>query len=85
MAFLARSPVGLACAPTLGNRTFKQSKPFDFNDTKDLTVRSMFPEDVEAALKIIEDGFTDVILQHLDDPPTCSSPMKEQLASIQRE
>src|SRR5262249_52992745 len=26
---------------------------------------------------------TDVILQHLDDPPTCSSPLKEKVALLQ--
>ena len=69
---------------TLGNRTFKHAKPSDFNDTEDLTIQSLFPEEIEVALKKIERGFTDVILQHLNDPPTCSSPMKEKVALIQR-
>ena len=68
---------------TLENRTFKHAKPSDFNDTEDLTIQSMFPEEIEVALKKIEHGFTDVILQHLNDPPTCSSPRKEQIALIQ--
>jgi hypothetical protein len=68
---------------TLGNNTFKHSKPSDFNDTEDLTIQSVFPEETEAALKKLESGFTDVILQHLNDPPTCSSPMREKLALIQ--
>jgi hypothetical protein len=68
---------------TLGNSTFKHSKPSDFNDTEDLTIQSIFPEETEAALKKLENGFTDVILQHLNDPPTCSSPMREKLALIQ--
>jgi hypothetical protein len=65
---------------TLGNNTFKHSKPSDFNDIEDLTVQSIFPEDTEAALEKLSNGFTDVILQHLNDPPTCSSPMKEKVA-----
>lgn len=69
---------------TLGNRTFKHAKPSDFNDTEDLTVRSIFPEPTPVALKQLRCGFTDVILQHLNDPPTCSSPMKEQIALFQR-
>jgi hypothetical protein len=68
---------------TLGNGTFKHAKPSDFNDTEDLTIQSIFPEDTEAALKKLSEGFTDVILQHLDDPPTCSSPLKEKVALLQ--
>src|SRR6266849_4767688 len=68
---------------TLGNNTFKHSKPSDFNDTEDLSIQSIFPEETEAALKKLENGFTDVILQHLNDPPTCSSPMREKLALLQ--
>ncbi len=68
---------------TLGNRTFKHAKPSDFNDTEDLTIQSIFPEDTEEALKNISGGFTDVILRHLDKEPTCSSPMKEKIKVIQ--
>jgi hypothetical protein len=68
---------------TLGNRTFKHAKPSDFNDTEDLTLQSVFPEQTEVALKKIEHSVTDVILQHLDDPPTCPSPMREGVALIQ--
>jgi hypothetical protein len=68
---------------TLGNRPFKHAKPSDFNDTEDLTIQSLFPEETEVVLKKIERGFTDVILQHLNDPPTRSSPMKEKVALIQ--
>ena len=56
---------------TLGNRCFKHAKPSTFNDTEDLTVRSLFPEDDETALAIIENGFTDLLLKHVDDVPTC--------------
>jgi hypothetical protein len=69
---------------TLGNRTFKHAKPSDFNDTEDLTVQSIFAEDTEEALKKIADGFTDVILRHLVEEPTCSSPMKENIKVIQQ-
>src|SRR5260370_4914987 len=68
---------------TLGNSTFKHSKPSDFNDTEDLTIQSIFPEETEAALKKLENGFTDVIIKQLNDSPTCSSPMREKLALIQ--
>ncbi len=69
---------------TLGNRTFRHAKPSDFNDIEDMTVQSIFLEETEVALKHLSEGFTDVILAHLDDPPTCASPMREQLALIQQ-
>jgi Protein of unknown function (DUF2971) len=69
---------------TLGNRTFRHAKPSDFNDIEDMTVQSIFPEETEAALKRLSEGLTDVILAHLDDPPTCASLMRETLALIQR-
>jgi len=69
---------------TLGNRTFKHAKPSDFNDTEDLVIQSIFAEDTEEALKKIAVGFTDVILRHLDEEPTCSSPMKEKIRVIQK-
>lgn len=69
---------------TLENRTFKHAKPSDFNDLEDLTIQSIFSEDIEEALKKIAGGFTDVILRHLDEEPTCSSPIKEKLILIQQ-
>ncbi|MCP3447349.1 DUF2971 domain-containing protein [Bradyrhizobium sp. CCGUVB14] len=68
---------------TLGNRTFRHAKPSDFNDTEDLTIQSIFPEELQTALKRASDGILDVILKHLNDPPTCASPMREKLAQIQ--
>jgi hypothetical protein len=68
---------------TLGNRTFKHARPSDFNDTEDLTIQSIFPEDIETALKHASRGMLDVILKHLDATPTCASPMREKLAAIQ--
>lgn len=69
---------------TLGNKTFKHAKPSDFNDTEDLTIQSIFPEDIEEALKKVADSFTDVILQHLDEEPTCSPRMKKKIKIIQQ-
>jgi hypothetical protein len=68
---------------TLENRRFKHSKPSDFNDTEDLTIQSIFPEDVEAALTRLAQGFTDVIIKNLDKSPTCSAGLKEKVALIQ--
>jgi hypothetical protein len=69
---------------TLRNGTFKHAKPADFNDTEDLTICSLFPEDVETALTKLARGFTDIILHHINDVPTCSSPMKERILLIQQ-
>ena len=69
---------------TLGNRMFKHAKPSDFNDTEDLTIQSIFAEDTEEALKKIAGAFTDVILRHLHEEPTCSSPMKGKIKVIQQ-
>jgi Protein of unknown function (DUF2971) len=69
---------------TLGNRTFKHSKPSDFNDIEDLTIQSIFPEEVEAALTKLTNSFTDVILKNVNKPPTCGPELKEKVAIIQR-
>ncbi|MFH1346271.1 MAG: DUF2971 domain-containing protein [Pseudomonadota bacterium] len=68
---------------TLANRTFKHAKPSDFNDTEDLTIQSIFPEDIEAAATRASRGIIDVIAANLDVAPTCASPMKEKLALMQ--
>jgi hypothetical protein len=69
---------------TLGNITFRHAKPSDFNDIEDMTVQSIFSDETEVALKKLSEGFTEVILAHLNDPPTCGSPMREKLALIQQ-
>jgi hypothetical protein len=60
------------------------AKPSDFNDIEDMTVQSIFPDETEVALKKLSEGFHDVILAHLNDPPTYASPMREMLAQIQQ-
>ena len=59
---------------TLKNGMFKHAKPSTFNDVEDLTIRSIFPEDDETALRQLEAGFHDVLLRHLDDEPNCINP-----------
>ncbi len=68
---------------TLGNRTFKHAKPSDFNDTEDLTIQSIFPEDLDAVVRRASRGIIDVIMNNLDAAPTCASPMQEKLGAIQ--
>lgn len=67
---------------TLGNRCFKHAKPSTFNDTADLTIRSLFPEDDETALAVIESSFTDVLVKHLDEAPSCLNEEMRQNVSI---
>jgi hypothetical protein len=69
---------------TLGSRRFKHAKPSDFNDTEDVTIQSIFAEEVEEALKKIAGSFTDVILHHINEQPTCRSPMREKIQIIQQ-
>jgi Protein of unknown function (DUF2971) len=69
---------------TLGNGSFRHAKPSDFNDIEDMTVQSIFPKQTEIALKRLSERFNDVILAHLNDPPTCASPMRETVALIQQ-
>ena len=69
---------------TVSNGTFKHAKPSDFNEIEDLKIQSIFPEEAETTLKKLSDGFTGVILRHLNDRPTCGSPMREKLVLIQQ-
>lgn len=69
---------------TLGNRTFRHAKPSTFNDVEDMTIQSLFPIDVEAALEELVRCFDDVILRHLNDRPTCSARMCEIISQIQQ-
>jgi Protein of unknown function (DUF2971) len=69
---------------TLGNQTFKHSKPSDFNDIEDLTIQSIFPEELETALKKLSDGFTDVIVKNVDAIATCGPELRKQVAIIQQ-
>lgn len=67
---------------TLSNRNFKHAKPSTFNDTEDLTISSIFPEDLPVALKQIEASFTDILVNYLNDPPTCFSVATRKKVAI---
>ena len=70
---------------TLQNRTFKHAKPSTFNDIEDLTIRSIFPEDDETALKILQEGLVDVLARHLDEPSTTPVlTMRAKIALLQK-
>jgi hypothetical protein len=69
---------------TLQNGNFKHAKPSEFNDLEDLTIRSIFPESDEAALQEIKDNFLDVLLNNLDQTPTCLNlQMRQKIILIQ--
>ena len=51
---------------SLRDRTFKHSKPSYFNDTEDLTIKSIFPETDEEAVKILNAGLSDIILRNVN-------------------
>ncbi len=68
---------------TLESNKFKFAKPTDFNDVEDLTIQSIFPEETAVALTKINEGLDDLLLRHVDDPPTCPSPVRENIARLQ--
>ena len=68
---------------TLDNKTFRHAKPSDFKDVEDMTVQSIFPEETEVALKRLADGFADVILDHMNDVPTCGPKMAATITQLQ--
>jgi hypothetical protein len=68
---------------TLDKQKFRHAKPSDFNDREDLTIQSLFPDETEIALLKLQQAYVDVILEHINEPPTCPSPQKEMLARIQ--
>ncbi len=68
---------------TLGNNTFRHAKPSTFNDLEDLTIKSIFPEEVDVALEKLATGFIDVILTNLDEEPTCGEALAKKIAELQ--
>jgi Protein of unknown function (DUF2971) len=69
---------------TLGNNTFRHAKPSTFNDVEDLAIKSIFPEEIDAALEKLASGFIDVILANLDEKPTCSEALAKKVAELQK-
>ena len=69
---------------TLRNRTFKHSKPSDFNDKTDLTIERVFPEADEETIAAAWANLTDVIVKNIDRTPTClNEVMRYQVAQVQ--
>src|SRR5215813_899950 len=68
---------------TLGNKCFRFAKPSEYEDLEDMTAQSLFPDELEAALAMLQDGFVDVIVENPDAAPTCSEKLKPQLMELQ--
>jgi hypothetical protein len=68
---------------TLGNRTFRHAKPSTYQDLEDMTIQSIFPEKMEAACATLSDGVVDVLLENINETPTCSAKLAEVVTSLQ--
>jgi hypothetical protein len=68
---------------TLANRTFRHAKPSTFQDLEDMTIKSVFPEDVEAALGKLSDNCVDIIVENIDVAPTCSPGLGKTVKKLQ--
>lgn len=68
---------------TLGTRSFRHAKPSEFNDKADLTIESIFPEDLATAFQAACEGMVGVIVSHLDEEPTCSPQRAAKIKELQ--
>jgi Protein of unknown function (DUF2971) len=69
---------------TLGNRCLRFAKPSEYEDLEDMTVQSLFPDELEAALAILSDGFVDAIAANPYAPPTCSPKLRPAVLKLQK-
>jgi hypothetical protein len=69
---------------TLGNRTFRHAKPSTFRDLEDMTIRSVFPEEVDVAVAKLSEGCVDVIVENAEVVPTCSPKLAEAVKGLQK-
>src|SRR5262245_24829407 len=69
---------------TLGNKCFRFSKPSEYKDLEDMTARSLFSDELEAALAVLSDGFVDVIVENSDAILTCSEQLRSKVAELQQ-
>lgn len=68
---------------TLGNRAFRHAKPSTFEDLEEMTIGSVFPEDIDLALAKLSDGCVDVIVENANVTPTCSSQLAGVVSALQ--
>jgi hypothetical protein len=69
---------------TLGNRCLRFAKPSEYEDLEDMTVQSLFPDELETALAILSDGFVDAIVANPYAPPTCAPRLRPAVAKLQK-
>jgi DUF2971 family protein len=69
---------------TLGNKCFRFAKPSEYEDLEDMTAQSLFPDELEAALAVLSEGFVNVIVEYPDAAPTCSEKLKPKVAELQQ-
>jgi hypothetical protein len=69
---------------TLGNKCLRFAKPSEYADLEDMTAQSLFPDELEAALAMLSDGFVDVIVENPDATPTCSEKLRPTVAELQK-
>jgi hypothetical protein len=63
---------------------FRFSKPSEYKDLEDMTAGSLFPNELEAALAILSEGFVDGIVENPDAAPTCSEKLRPKVAELQK-
>jgi hypothetical protein len=69
---------------TLDGKCFRFAKPSEYKDLEDMTTQSLFPDQLEAALAILQDGFVDVIVENPAAAPTCSEKLRPKVAELQK-
>lgn len=69
---------------TLGNKCFRFAKPSEYEDLEDMTAQSLFPDELETALEMLQDGFVGVIVDNPDAVPTCSEKLKPAVVELQK-
>jgi hypothetical protein len=68
---------------TLGDRTFRHAKPSSYDDSKDMTIKSVFPEEVETALTTLSEGWVGILLANVDETPTCNPKLAATVKALQ--
>lgn len=68
---------------TLCTRSFRHAKPCTFNDAEDVTIQSLFPEELAVALKSTAEALPGVLVSHIDNEPTCSPYRAAQIKELQ--
>jgi len=69
---------------TLANKSFRCSKPSTFEDLEDMTLGSIFVEDIETSLLKISERSVDVITENVDAEPTCAPKLAAAVKELQR-